>query len=87
VIGATAIVRSAINLGGEITGNYEDAANVFHGFVRYTDGSVTTFDASGSGRGAGEGTTPQNINSVGQIVGYYYHSHAVAHWPSLQMLR
>jgi hypothetical protein len=33
----------AINLGSTIMGFYLDASNVYHGFVRATDGTITTF--------------------------------------------
>jgi hypothetical protein len=34
----------SMNSAGIITGNYIDAKNVFHGFVRALDGNFTTFD-------------------------------------------
>ena len=46
----------AINPGGVITGDYVDASNVFHGFVRASDSTFTTFDVPGAGTGFGQGT-------------------------------
>ena len=36
-----------INNFGAITGTYEDANNVFHGFVRSPEGKFTSFEAPG----------------------------------------
>src|SRR5262249_36539508 len=46
--GSTFTLPLAINPAGAITGNYNDASNVTHGFVRSPDGEITTFDPSGS---------------------------------------
>ena len=47
-----------INNFGEITGYYEDANNVFHGFVRSPEGKFTTFEAPGAD------TTPGDFNGT-----------------------
>jgi hypothetical protein len=61
----------SINSAGAIAGMYADASNVYHGFLRAPDGTITTFDAPGAGTGAGQGTMPQNINAAGTIAGWY----------------
>ena len=58
-----------INDKGEIGGNFQDANNVLHGFLRTADGTVTAFDAPGAGTGGGQGTQGFAINSEGAIVG------------------
>jgi hypothetical protein len=39
-----------LNPAGEITGDYLDASGVHHGYVRATNGVITTFDAAGVSR-------------------------------------
>src|SRR5207253_9949412 len=62
-----------INPQGTITGNYIDASNVSHGFVRAPDGTLTTFDAPGAGSTTDsfQGTYPSSINQAGAICGAY----------------
>jgi hypothetical protein len=50
-------------------GSYVDASNVNHGFVRSTQGTITTIDAPGAGTGAYEGTYAFGINGAGDIAG------------------
>ena len=56
----------AINQAGTVTGFYNDANNVEHGFLRAIDGTITTFDAPGA-----QFTSPTSINSLGEITGTY----------------
>jgi hypothetical protein len=58
----------SINPAGEIVGNYFDASFVTHGFLRTTDGTITSFDAPG----AGVATFPVAITPQGLIVGWYF---------------
>src|SRR5262245_22362251 len=58
----------SINPAGQITGNYVDANFATHGFVRATDGTITSFDAPG----AAFGTFPAFITPQGLIVGTYF---------------
>jgi len=58
----------AINLGGSVTGFYEDSGGIKHGFV-WTGGKFKTFDAS-----AGNETSPNAINDAGTITGIWYPS-------------
>jgi len=53
-----------INQNGVITGWYLDSHTVMHGFVRMANGQITEFDAPGASF-----THPNDINSLGQIVG------------------
>src|ERR1700733_9666286 len=65
-------VAYSINDLGVIAGQFEDNNNVFHGFVRYSDGHFATFDAPGAGTGAGQGTLAFNINLEGATTGAYF---------------
>lgn len=63
-----------INPEGEIAGDYTDAANVYHGFVRTCDGRISEFDAPGAGTGAGQGIYVSNVDGVngeGAVAGSY----------------
>jgi len=62
-----------------IEGNYVDADNVSHGFVRAPDGAITKFDVSGAGTGAGQGTIPLTNNPAGTITGTYIDNNNVLH--------
>ncbi len=64
---------------GAIVGNYTDASNVSHGYVRAPEGEITTFDAPDAGTGSGQGTYPNGINSAGTITGDYVDANNVAH--------
>jgi hypothetical protein len=44
----------AINSAGVITGFYQDVNNVYHGFLRVSDGIITVFDVPGAGTGSGQ---------------------------------
>jgi hypothetical protein len=68
-----------INAQGAVTGNYVDASDVNHGFVRGTDGAITTFDAPGAGTGPGQGTIPLCNNPVDAITGDYLDASDVFH--------
>jgi len=64
-----------INPAGQIVGNYFDANFVTHGFVRATDGAITSFDAPG----AGIATFPVAITPQGSIVGWYLDANFGSH--------
>jgi hypothetical protein len=68
-----------INSAGVIAGQYIDANNAYHGFVRSRDGAITTFDVLGAGTGAGQGTLPWSINPAGVITGYYTDDTGLSH--------
>ena len=49
-----------------------DSSGIVHGYVRTRRASVTVFDVPGAGAaGFGQGTTPQAINSGGEITGQF----------------
>jgi hypothetical protein len=64
---------------GVITGNYYDASNVGHGFLRTADGKITIFDVKEAGSGSGQGTFPYGNNAAGQITGTYADASGVYH--------
>jgi hypothetical protein len=66
----------SINDWGLIAGEFEDSSNVFHGFLRYPDGSFTTFDAPGAGRAAFLGTQSFDVNVEGASAGIYFETMA-----------
>jgi len=72
-------VGFGINPAGVIAGEYGDASNVLHGFVRAKDGTITTIDAPGAGTGPGQGTQCGSINPAGAITGSYIDSNNVFH--------
>lgn len=69
-------VPEGINSKPEISGACIDGSNVYHGFVRASDGTVTDFDAPGS---ACIGTYAGGINSDGWITGYYFDAQCASH--------
>ena len=64
VPGATGTIPACINMAGTIAGNYRDANNSQHGFVRTADGTITSFDAPGCAY-----TAAVSINNSGVIAG------------------
>ena len=72
-------VALSINDLGVIAGQFEDPNNIFHGFVRYPDGSFTTFDAPGAGTGANQGTIAEAVNLAGTVAGWYLDENNVVH--------
>jgi len=68
-----------INDLGVIAGEVEDQNKLFHGFLRFRDGSFTTFDAPGAGTSANQGTVPLNINLFGVTAGYFIDGNNVTH--------
>jgi len=72
---------SSINVAGFITGSYQGADTVYHGFLRRPDGKFTTFEAPGADTTAGSfnGTTPTSINDLGVITGYFSDATGLSH--------
>lgn len=64
----------SINDWGALTGEYIDAGNTFHGYVRSPEGKIVSFDPSGS-----LFTLPFSINDWGVITGYYADANIVYH--------
>jgi hypothetical protein len=52
----------SINNKGEISGNYKDANNVWHAYLRAPNGDITTIDAPGAGNSPGQGTFYDYVN-------------------------
>lgn len=83
---------TGINQSGVSTGFFWDSKFVAHSFRRAADGTITTFDAPGSGGETiagflpspagilgGQGTYATSINQEGTIAGLYIDSSAVGH--------
>jgi hypothetical protein len=73
-----------VNSWGVIAGTYTDENNVHHGFVRNPNGRFTTFDASGAGTAAYQGTgcfsdCPVSLNDFGVVTGSYLDGNGVQH--------
>jgi hypothetical protein len=68
----------SVNEAGEITGNYQDANDVFHGYVR-AGGKLIAFDAPGAGNIAYQGTFGSSIGAGGAVAGYYVDGGGVYH--------
>jgi hypothetical protein len=58
-----------LNPAGTVTGYYLDGSNVYHGYVRDPDGTISTFDAPGAGTGPFQGTDTSGITPAAKIVG------------------
>jgi hypothetical protein len=75
--------RFSININdrGTITGNYVDANDVSHGFLRGPAGEFSTVDVPGARSAAGsfDGTFPSSINSEGTVTGNYIDSKELIH--------
>jgi len=73
-------LSSGLNDAGAITGNYYDANNVFHGYLRYPNGTFIKFEAPGADTtDAYHGTFPESLNNFGAIAGYYLDGNGVYH--------
>lgn len=70
---------SEMNTGGTLTGDFTDANNAFHGYLRKADGTFTVFDVPGAGTGASQGTIPWTINVKGAVCGSAVDSGGVRH--------
>jgi len=67
--GGANIQPAAINNSGQIVGYYVDSAGTPHGFLRATDGTITTIDVPGA-----TATIAASISNTGWIVGSYANS-------------
>jgi hypothetical protein len=72
-------VAYSINDLGVITGEFQDSGYVYHGFVRFPNGSFATFDAAGAGTAAYQGTSAFSINPEGATTGTYIDGNNVYH--------
>jgi predicted membrane protein len=66
----------AINPAGTIAGQYVDASDVFHGFLRARGGTITTFDVPGA---EPFGTAVRSMNPAGVITGWFADASNTAH--------
>ena len=73
-------VASVMNQLGAITGTYTDDNGLNRGFVRWPNGTFSTFDVSAPGVAQPlQGTFPQSINDLGVVVGYYIDANGLFH--------
>jgi hypothetical protein len=69
----------SVNSTGTVTGSYQDAAGVQHGFLRSPRGTIVAFDAPGAGTGFGQGTLAFSISAAGVVTGFYIDASSVNH--------
>ena len=71
---------SGLNDWGAITGDYYDANNGFHGYLRNPDGTYIKFEAPGADITIPfNGTFPASLNNLGVIAGDYYDVNEVSY--------
>jgi hypothetical protein len=70
---------SGIDPAGTVTGVFNDGFGINHGFLRASNGTITTFDIPGAGTGNNQGTIPLGINAAGVVVGNYSDSQSLHH--------
>jgi hypothetical protein len=63
----------------EVSSKINRNFNVYHGYVRASNGAITTFDGPGAGTSAFQGTFGAGINPVGTITGNYIDASNVNH--------
>jgi hypothetical protein len=66
----------AVNLTGEVAGYYIDPSGYYHGFIRNSEGVITTVDPSVNGN---SGTVINAIDAAGDTSGYYFDSQNAEH--------
>jgi hypothetical protein len=69
----------SINDWGLIAGFFRDSGNAFHSFLRYPDGSFSTYGFSGAGTAALQGTEALDVNLEGATAGFYIDGTGVEH--------
>jgi hypothetical protein len=77
--GTYSAIFSGINPEGACIGEYVDANNVFHAYLRAPDGTITEFDDPNAGTGTYQGTGTSGINPAGEINGWYIDTNNVFH--------
>jgi len=70
---------TAINTANEVVGFYLDSKTVYHGYLRLSNGTITTFDAPNAGTGKNQGTHPIGVNTGQTIAGMVADSGSVEH--------
>ena len=70
-----------INATAGIAGAYVAPSIVYHGFIRASNGTISTFSAPDAGTSiySAQGTEPTSINSSGEVAGIYLDSSNVPH--------
>ena len=71
--------EDCLNTAGAISGLSIDANNVYHGYLRAPDGTITVYDVPGGGTGPYQGTYPTGINDAGTAEGFDSDSSNVNH--------
>ena len=66
----------AVNPAGEVAGYYIDPSGYYHGFIRNSEGVMTTVDPSANGN---SGTVINAIDATGDTSGYYFDSQNAEH--------
>jgi probable HAF family extracellular repeat protein len=70
---------AGLNQSGALSGYDLDDNNVYHSFLRDSEGNFTLLDVQGAGTSAGQGTIAEGINDPGAIVGQYVDASGVNH--------
>jgi Bacterial Ig-like domain (group 3) len=73
------LILNGVNASGEIVGIFTDGDYVFHGYLRATNGTITSLNAPNAGTDAEQGTGSLAINASGMIAGTYADSNSVLH--------
>ena len=73
------LLLNAVNASGEIVGIFSDGNYVFHGYVRATNGNITSIDDPNAGTSQEQGTGSLAINTSGMIAGTYADTNSVLH--------
>jgi hypothetical protein len=60
----------AVSQGGDLLGDFQDAAFATHGFVLEHNGRLQLLDAPGAGSASGQGTVGIDLNDRGEVAGY-----------------
>src|ERR1017187_2233915 len=76
-LGALYTSPTSVNASGDCTGSYQaSGGGMDHGFLRTSDGTITTFDLVGA---LASGTSPYGINDSDVIAGSYQGSDFIFH--------
>ena len=73
------LILNGANASGEIVGVSTDGDYVFHGYLRATNGTITSINDPNAGTGEEQGTGALAINASGMIAGTYADSNSVLH--------
>ena len=71
--------NSGLNRWGAIAGTYTDANYVSHGYLRSPDGTIVSFDPSGSVSTGCGSDCPVSLNDWGTITGIYFDTNFIYH--------